>query len=82
MKAKLRKSITGDDGNFKPFDVDLTIETIEEAILLYHVFNTLSLKKDIFNGMYGEYFHKCAPFFECDLWEDIDKELTEQGFKI
>lgn len=85
MKAALEHS----DQNkiLEPFKVELTIETIEEARLLFHVMNmsnlrTLILESDYwkeYTRMHSEDFSKD---FDIDLYKSILKEIEDQGFSL
>jgi hypothetical protein len=39
---------------FEPFELNLFVETEQEARLLFHVFNRLDLKEAIFSELYAE----------------------------
>ena len=82
MKAKIdRKSEVKE---FKGFKLTLDVETIEEARLLFHVFNYRSIRDRLFTD--DDYvIHKpdsTAPTFDGDLWIDIEGEILRQGFRI
>ena len=66
MKAKEVKI----DAEFTPFTLEITLETPEEARLLWHVFNRLRLRDAIFDDEYGV----------CDGYNDnIDSRFSDIG---
>ena len=69
---------------FKPFTVKFEVETIQEARLLYHVFNRRCLADVIFSGDYDK---NCK--YSGDIYSDFDigydaieEEIKKQGFEI
>ena len=70
---------------FEPFKVVLTVESIKEARLLFHVFNSGKLKTyfiqdNHYNGDYN--MMGCADSFSSDFWDIISNELESQHFEI
>ena len=51
MKGKIKQI---EEKNFEPFVLELTIESAEEARLLWHVFNRVYICDVIFSEHYGE----------------------------
>ena len=80
MKVKITK-----EKKFQPVDLTLTITTIEELRLLYHVLNTACLL-DTLKGSekrYGFdiYSSDIAETFDGD-YDCIENEILDQGYKI
>ena len=72
-----------EEKKFQPFDVVLTVETEQEARLLYHVFNRNYLKEIIFTGRYDHpYNQDIKPYFDGGEYELISKELGRQGIEL
>ena len=82
MKATIKK--TAQNKQFKPFEITFKVDSIEEARLLYHVFNYVDiadvLKKD---AIYFErYSLNCACDFEGRVYNIVAEEIEAQGFEI
>jgi hypothetical protein len=69
---------------FIPVRINITIDTIEEARLLFHVLNRADLKKIIFKnyGTDGEFSNKVADEFDSKAYMVVEKLIKEQGFEI
>ena len=70
---------------FKPFTVKIEVETIQEARLLYHVFNRRGIGGLIFDGFYGRDYCKDIDSDFDDpqrTYSAIKDEIKNQGFEI
>jgi len=78
MRSKI-KSVTKSK-EFKPFTVELTMETIEEARLLYYIFTRCNLR-DLISADLDD---SVAEDFkdDDDLFEQIRNEIEAQGFEV
>jgi hypothetical protein len=59
---------------FKPFAINLLIETEGEARLLWHVFNRLNLKEAIFHSGYDtvrRYIQEMDEEFDCEKIREL-----------
>lgn len=86
MKGKI-KTKKPQVAYFKPIKVELKVETIEEARLLYHVFNRARLKACIFcedYGMNGEFSEiVCSDYYDtADFRALLKDEIENQGFGL
>jgi len=76
------------ENKFKPFILELEIETLQEARLLYHLANAPHLldvfKKGVGGGCYGlrDYSDDIAESFHGYIWELISDEIKKQGFTM
>ena len=81
MKTKLKQT-----KKFTPFTVEINVETVGEAKLLFHVFNVQKLRDIILSGDYnGEIFfnnENLPENFNTDLSYEIMSELAKQGHYI
>jgi hypothetical protein len=67
---------------FEPIKMEMTLETPEEARLMWHVFNVPDLKKRVVNEIYNDRLGKVTiNRFSGDTWDIIDAELIRQGVK-
>ncbi len=81
MKLEIVKEPT--PKTFKPVGLKLTVESIQELRLLFHVFNRGSLKNAIMTSSYSnDYSSDCADFFGWSLSGQIKKEIKDQGFQV
>ena len=79
MKAKIEKK----EKAFTPFKVKLEIETIQEARLLFHVFNNRNIGEGIVNEEYDMGYSKdYAKDFGTDMFAELESLITGQGFKL
>ena len=84
MKAKIIKE---DEKVFKPFKVEFTVKTIQEARALFHVINHSNLieliKDDEFYvfKLYSPDVSSCFGVSISDI-NLIKKEIIEQGFEL
>lgn len=89
MQGKIEKK------KFTPFDLQITVNTVEEARTLYHIFHCDSIDKIILDknkwsypvlGKYSSQLSDLSPEFASPLDKDLhyilSKEITSQGFKI
>lgn len=70
---------------FKPFEITLTVESVKEARLLFHVFNRVNLKDAILTKFYcdtDEYDLDIENQFSGEIYDKIEKEIKRQGFEI
>lgn len=70
---------------FKPFTVKIEVETIQEARLLYHVFNRRNIRDIILSDGYGGDYNKNIDYdFDCQQGSHarISEEIKRQGFEI
>jgi len=70
-----------------PIILMLTIDDIEEARLLFHVFNMNRLKTSIKHGYdYDAYWYKhsdeIAENFQSEGWSVLEQEIQGRGFKL
>ena len=81
MRSKI-KSVT-DSKVFKPFTVELTMETVEEARLLFHVFKQRNLK-DHLEIDEEDYNHDIIDDFDDKdgLPFRIIDEIKSRGFEV
>lgn len=84
MKVE-KTTIKDTDKIFKPFTIELTIETIEEARLLFHISNHSKIRELIMNDKkyildvnYSNSITDNIPY----LWNLIKKEITKQKFDL
>jgi len=86
MTSKSKTPKEGKSKDFTPFTISYTCNTIQEARLLYHVFNTANLLENLqaFAREYhlSNYSHDIAKEFEGRIEHDIAVKITEQGFEI
>lgn len=87
MKGKLIKSEK--EKKFNPFKIEIEVESLDEARLLYHVFNHANLSKKINDFWYSDmgnsldgYGHVSGTLENTQLCNSISSEIKEQGFKI
>jgi hypothetical protein len=81
---KLRNKIESDN-QFKAFDITLTIESEDEARLLWHVFNRGNLWDAINDGSYnlnGEYIVPESDFCDDGNYHYEIREFIETKVKI
>ena len=81
MKTKLIPSEPAPD--FKPFTIEITVETIQEARCMFHITNSEHAAENV-------YMKYSSPSYSTDyasgipgsLWRDIKQTIESQGFKI
>ena len=76
MKAKITKQ----DKAFKPFTIEITVESLNEAKDLWHrfSFNDLDKRTEQYTKELALPSREVSVF---KLWDLIDEELKAQGFK-
>lgn len=75
---------------FIPFEITLSIEDLEEARLLFHVFNHSNIKETMIkNGYSFSMYDKDISdnFLHCavepnEVYRTISNEIRDQGFKL
>ena len=72
---------------YQPITFELTLETLEEARLLFHVLNRSdlldALQSDPTGYGFDEYEPDIAPSFEFgEAWEKVRKAIERQGFRL
>lgn len=70
---------------FIPFELQISVLTIEEARLLYHMFNYKNIGKVIMKDPNYLHERKCCDFVSdtgYGIMEKIREEIHDQGFKI
>jgi hypothetical protein len=72
---------------FEPITVEITANSFEEAMLLFHIFNHGSIGEKFNNGDIGCYnkdhsYSNCATSFSSSIFQDIESELRRQGYSI
>ena len=78
------KSVTKQK-TFIPFVVEIKVETIEEARLMYHLFNRGHLNKAIMNKDYAgyeNYNQQVSTELGGNGYTQISEEIKKQGFDI
>jgi len=89
MKSKIVKRIK-EPKKFKPFQLQIDIESLDEARVFFHIFNNGTLVDKIKKGWYrdnesledGDYNELIIRDLENMAYEDIELEVESQGFKI
>ena len=84
MEGKIIKEVTTPE--FKPFKLELMVNSIEDARLLFHIFNN-GILSDVINGENSWYDMKEFTKVSGDLSrnrvsENIDNHLRELGFNV
>lgn len=84
---KIQINNTNEPKKFKPFTVSLEVETIEEARLLFHVFNHGNLKQLIDSDEFYNDDMEYSSLYSCGFddyngWEILKNEILRQGFKV
>jgi len=72
---------------YQPITFELTVETLEEARLLYHVVNRsdllYALQSDPRGYGFDDYDPDIAPSFGLDnAWDEVRKAIERQGFRL
>lgn len=84
MKSKVIE--TNKVEEFKPFTIQIMAESIQDARLLYHIFNRGNLRKDLNLGYEGYGDLICSQGFNGDsnieTFNKIYELITSQGFEI
>lgn len=82
MKVTINKESTNE--LFKPFTLNIEVETIEEARLLYHVANRTNLLKvlQLKGNHYGFDAYSKDIASQLDGEDIIEEEIMAQGFEI
>lgn len=83
MKSNLISNTV--EKEFKPFKLELTVETVEEARLFYHVFNHTNLASKIGETWYStgfDYEKSKGTLSGTFIGEKISKEIRNQGYKV
>lgn len=81
MKAKINTGSTG----FKKFTLNLEIESVDEARLLFHVFNYTDLVEHINDEMFydmDDYTRINRDNVGVSIYDMIMSEIESQGYKI
>ena len=79
-----RKEWQNNENKFKPFQLTVDVETLEDAVGLWHLFNIPNavVRKDARDSKTDSCFwHTDLKFNTYNLWENIDTELLNQKFK-
>jgi hypothetical protein len=86
MKAKIIKEETKKE--FKPFKIELEVESLDEAVKLLKVFDHADIIAKINDGWYIDDIYICentkrqANAFKKDIASVIKKEIESQGFEV
>ena len=86
MKTTLIRNPKANTPVFLPFDFTITVETIEEARLLYHVFNRADLKQILQNppcpGYSFKSYHSGIASQFYSGYGQLKKEIEQQNFEV
>lgn len=83
MKTEIKSTQTKKE--FKPFTIEITAETIEDARLLWHLYNCGNIIEKFEKSGYFEeqkYTKKITKYFNFKDWKKINEEIQSQGFKL
>jgi len=82
MKTEIESS--KEEKKFKPFVIKITVEDIEEARLMFHIYNRLNLRDAIFTEGYEtmEAKERTASSITGIHFTKIRNEIERQGFEI
>ena len=83
MKTEIKSTQTKKE--FKPFTIEITAETIEDARLLWHIFNCGDIIEKLEKSGYFEeqvYSKQITKYFDYEDWTKINEEIQSQGFKL
>lgn len=82
---KLKNNQEQEKQGFKPFELTLEVESIQEARLLFHVFNHEKLKEIIFSdteyagGGYSNDVSRCIDDYNLTILNFIQDKIDEAG---
>jgi hypothetical protein len=82
MKLKVQQ----EEKKFEPMKLELTLETIEEARLMWHILNRNRLKEAIFSENYStkRSSHGVASQFDSSFtaWKNLDDAFETKGYTL
>lgn len=83
----MKIAIDNNNDGFKPFNVTMTIESIQEARLLFHVLNNSGIwsliSKDVLYNTDVRYNEEVSPHFDCgEAFVELRGKIKSMGYDV